>query len=116
MKNYNYFEAVLADVKEVIWSGGYDLTGDRDELAEELHDSLWAEDSVTGNGSGSYTFNRYEAEENIAHNWGLLAEALEEFGYTGENVIERGAEWADSLIRCYLLGSAISAALDELAE
>ncbi len=30
------------------------------------------------------------------------------------NIAEKGAEWADVTIRCYLLGSAISEVLDEL--
>lgn len=30
-----------------------------------VYDELWIDDSVTGNGSGSYTFNSYKAEENV---------------------------------------------------
>ena len=68
MKNYNYFEAVKEDVKNYI-ENEIDLQetllecGDIDSLIEKLYDDLWIEDSVTGNGSGSYTFNTYEAEE-----------------------------------------------------
>ena len=32
---------------------------------EDFRESCWIDDGVTGNGSGSYTFNRYEAEENV---------------------------------------------------
>ena len=83
---------------------------------KKLNDELWIEDSVTGNASGSYYCNAYKAEESIAHNWGLLEEALDEFGQNNINVIEKGAEWADVTIRCYLLGLAISEVLDDLEE
>lgn len=118
MTNYNYLEAVTSDVldyiKEVInldeWKGN------REELEEKLNDELWTVDSVTGNASGSYTFNTWEAEENLAHNWDLLAEALDEFGQDGTDVLRQGAEAMDVTIRCYLLGQAIAEALDELEE
>lgn len=67
------------------------------------------------NGSGSYTFNRYQAEEYICHNLDLLAEALEEFG-GGADVLKDGAEAADVTIRCYLLGQAIAEALEEIED
>lgn len=116
MEKYNYLEAVKEDVKEYIDN---EITlkdfSDRDELEEKLNDDLWTDDSVTGNGSGSYTFNTYEAEENICHNLDLLAEACKEFG--GEaDFLEKGAEWADVAIRCYLLGQAISEVLDDMEE
>ncbi len=37
---------------------------------------LFNEDSITGNGSSSYTFNTYKAECNLVGNWSLLKEAL----------------------------------------
>ena len=113
---YNYLEAVKEDVKDYI-NNETTLSdfSNREELKERLNDDLWTVDSVTGNASGSYTFNTYEAEENLAHNWDLLSEALTEFGFKG-NPIEKGAEWADVTIRCYLLGQAIGEVLDEMEE
>ena len=87
-----------------------------DDLRDELNDVLFAEDSVTGNASGSYTCNKYEAEENIAHNLDLLGEALEEFGCDARYLFTKGAEAADVTIRCYLLGECIDAALEEIAD
>lgn len=113
--SYDYRNAVLEDVKEYI-KNEIDLTewkGDREGLEEKLNDDLWTVDSVTGNGSGSYTFNTYEAEENICHNLDLLAEACEEFGGSMD-VLKDGAEACDVTIRCYLLSGAISEALDDL--
>lgn len=114
---YNYLEAVTEDVKTYI-SNEITLTdyADRDELEEHLNDVLFTEDSVTGNASGSYTCNAYQSEEYLVHNWDVLQEALEEFGETNINPIEKGAEWCDITIRCYLLGQAISEVLDEMEE
>lgn len=54
--DYNYLEAMTEDIKVYIKN---EITlsdySDRDKLEEYLNDTLWTEDSVTGNGSGSYT-------------------------------------------------------------
>lgn len=118
MENYNYLEAVTADVLDYI-KDEIDLAewkDNRDGLEEKLNDDLWTVDSVTGNASGSYYCNAWRAEEALAHNWDVLEEALAEFGQDGVNVIEKGAEWADVTIRCYLLGQAIAEALDTLED
>lgn len=116
MTNYNYLESIKADVKEYI-DNNICLTNfsDREELEEKLNDTLWTEDSVTGNASGSYYCNSWKAEEALARNWDLLAEAMKEFGCEVD-LLEKGAEWADVTIRCYLLGQAIGEVLDEMEE
>lgn len=116
MEKYNYFEAVTNDVKEYI-NSEIEMSeySDRDELEEHLNEHLFCNDSVTGNASGSYTFNSWQAEENLCHNLDLLGEALAEFGGDASELLE-SAESCDVTIRCYLLGQAISAALDELWE
>lgn len=118
MTNYNYLEAVTSDVLDYIKEeiNLDEWKGNREGLEEKLNDELWTVDSITGNASGSYTFNTWEAEENLAHNWDLLAEALDEFGQDGTDVLRQGAESMDVTIRCYLLGQAIAEALDELEE
>lgn len=115
---YDYREAMTEDVKEWI-KENVDLTEwteNREGLEQQLNDDLWTEDSITGNASGSYYCNSYNAEESIAHNWDLLNEALDEFGQNDINVIKKGAEWADVTIRCYLLESVISDVLNEMEE
>lgn len=117
MERYDYLEAVKADVLGYIWDE-IDLAewrGDRDGLEQQLNDDLWIADSVTGNASGSYTFNTWKAEEYLAHNWDLLADAIDKLG-GNTDVLRQGAESCDVTIRCYLLGQAISEALDELEE
>lgn len=118
MERYNYYEAVADDVREYI-NNEINLDewrGDRDGLEQQLNDDLFVSDSVTGNASGSYYCNAWKAEEALCHNLDLLGKALSEFGDYGTNFLEKGAEWADVTIRCYVLGSAISEVLDELEE
>lgn len=116
MTNYNYIEEMKEDVKEYI-NNEINLKdfSDREELEQKLNDDLWVCDSVTGNASGSYYCNSWKAEEALAHNWDLLAEAMKEFGCEVD-LLEKGAEWADVTIRCYLLGQAIGEVLDEMEE
>ena len=120
MERYNYMESITADVLEYIRTTYTEeeikeKLEDRDAWEEELNNDLWAFDPVTGNASGSYTFNTWRAEEYIAHNLDLLAEAMAEF-CDDSDALKNGAEWCDVTIRCYLLGAAISAALDTIEE
>ena len=120
MNIYNYNEAVKADVKEYIQDNYttveiIDGLAHREEFDQHLYDEMWTVDSVTGNGSGSYTFSRWQAEENLCHNMELLTEALEDFG-CDTDYIKKGAEACDVTIRCYLLGSALAEVLDEFEE
>lgn len=114
---YNYKESVTQDIIEYIEENvDYIKASDKEELEEELDQELWITDSVTGNASGSYTFNTYEAEENLNGNWDLLSEALEDFGCEDINPVKKGAEWCDVTIRCYLLRTCIAEAIDEIDE
>lgn len=107
--DYNYFEAMKEDVKEY-------LKGTSERDFQILYDDMFIDDSITGNASGSYTFNTWQAEENIAHNMDLLKEALEEFGGDYGEALEKGAEYCDVTIRCYLLGQVLQEVLEELEE
>lgn len=116
MTQYNYYEAVKSDVLDYISNEiNYSDYENLDELNEYLNETLWVEDSVTGNASGSYTFNAYEAEENLCHNMDLLQEALNEFGY-GTEYLKNGPEACDVTIRCYLLSQAITESLEEIED
>lgn len=111
--NYNYLEAVKEDVKEYINNEiNFSDFDSVEELEERLNEDLWTADSVTGNASGSYYYNSWKAEEALTHNWELLAEALQEFDCAAD-LLEKGAEWADVTIRCYLLGQAIAEVIEE---
>ena len=96
---YNYYEAVKNDALEYIKENNL-----QDKSQDELYDELFLADSVTGNASGSYYCNTYKAEEALTHNLDLLKEALNEFGCNFNDALERGAEYCDVTIRCYVLG------------
>ena len=101
MMNWNdYQEQVKADALEAIEENAryYDDW-------DEMNDALFIDDSVTGNGSGSYTFNTAKAAENVA---GIIfdddaLEAFAELGYDGIPTKE-GAEACDVIARCIALG------------
>ena len=113
-----YLEMVKEDVLQYIEENINIEEFERDELEEKLNDDLWIEDSVTGNASGSYTFNRHEAEQIVKDNLSQVIEACVEFGIDerefGKKVYEEEWEYLDVTARCYFLGQAIYEALDEL--
>lgn len=117
---YDYFEAVKEDVKEYIRTeiDFQEWKENREGLEEYLNETLWTEDSVTGNASGSYFCNAWKAEECLSHNWDEIETAAAEFfiNPTISDGYEHGAEWWDVTIRCYYLRQAISEALDEYEE
>lgn len=107
MEKYDYLLAVENDVREYIECNvDFRDYSDLDEMKEDLNEKLFVDDSVTGNASGSYTFNTWKAEEYLCHNLDLLAEANEAFGGSSD-ILSDGAEMCDVTIRCYLLGQAI---------
>lgn len=112
MERYDYRQALMDDIRNYIEENDIKITSEnRDDVEEELRDSLMNNDSVTGNASGSYTFNTWQAEENLCHNLELLQDACNEF--CCEPRLD-SAEWCDVVIRCYLLGECLSSVLDEL--
>lgn len=130
----SYFDQVFVDAMDVISEYSFE-SKERDDLFEEMEEKLWVDDSVTGNGSGSYTFNREEAKKNVLANSEEVVEALEELGYLEEAYnfqmylslddedreyleMEEGMkewEWIDVVTRCYFLPMAIDKILDNMA-
>lgn len=104
---YDYFETIKEDIREYLKN-----TDERD--FNILYDEMFVDDSITGNGSGSYTFSAWQAEENLNHNLDLLKEALQEFGSDLDYM--ENAEACDVTIRCYLLGQALQEVLEEIEE
>lgn len=119
MKERYYLEAVKEDVKNYIheqvnldfWKGR------RGELEEELSDSLWCDDDVTGNGSGSYWGNRAKAEEVVKEHLSEVIEAVSEYDYSasefGKLVLNEEWETLDVIARCHNLNWAIYEVLEE---
>lgn len=115
---YNYLEAMKQDVKEYI-EENINVTDyeTKEDLEEYLNDTLWTEDSVTGNASGSYTFNRATAKKYVDENKDLVNDMMEEFDCKDKVSnwwIEDNYEAIDVSIRCYFLGQAISEVLEKI--
>lgn len=71
METYNYLQAVKDDVLQYIEDNGININVDNfEEIEEYLNEELFIHDCVTGNASGSYTFNTWRAEEYLCHNSG----------------------------------------------
>lgn len=125
MERYDYNEAVFEDAKDFIKERldemlRYDGTPieqlDGDRIREELLDDAFLDDSVTGNGSGSYTFSTWQAEENLCHNTDLIEEVMFEFDYEPSATETHGAEWWDVSIRCMMLYRVFDDAFDKAIE
>lgn len=120
MMNYNYIETMQSDVLNYIAENidRAEYIGDRENLESTLNDDLWAEDSVTGNASGSYFCNAYKAREAVLDNMEYCTESLRKFCTEPETIakhfLNEDWEYFDVTIRCYLLGQAISEVLDKL--
>lgn len=86
---------------------------DAEEFREWLNETLWTEDSVTGNASGSYTFNSYRAKEKVFADTQTVTDALKEFccGQSEEVAdafLNERWEFLDVTARCYVLGECIA--------
>lgn len=123
--NYNYYEAVKEDVESVLEDDNSEFkelienASDKSDVYSEIYEILFDDDSVTGNRSGSYTYNREKARQYIKGNLNLLRNALREFGYDpyDKDIIDEyykiEPEKGDVTIRCYLLGEILDEVLDE---
>jgi len=118
---YDYKEVVRNDVEEWM-TENHDTWADEDRSSayEIIYDGCWADDSVTGNGSGSYTMNRYDARRNFMDDWEAdeyIAQMLED-GFIdaetlGRKIAESNWEWVDVNIRCWLLSDAVNHVLEK---
>ena len=84
---------------------------------DNFRDDAFIADSVTGNGSGSYFFNSYKAKEALGDLiWSDdLADMFREFGYDSVPT-EKGPEYIDVSVRCFLLDEVISENEKEIKE
>ena len=116
MNRQQYIEQIRDDIIEYVKDNDIkllDADGNLDEDAKnQLYDDLWIEDSVTGNGSGSYTFSSAKAHENIIGAEDVIRELCEEWdidrGTLADHFLNEDWEWFDVSIRCYLLGEAMN--------
>ena len=113
LKFYNYKEEMVNELESMIKDSDIDFTGkNRGEAFEELQDLAFDRD-LTGNRTGSYFCDELKAESALLGNFGLLQDAVDDFGtesidspdlLTGEHL--------DILVREHLLPSVIDEVLD----
>ena len=142
MLEYDYYENVKEDVKGYLEDNPPDVKAfveciecervsengdykyffeDLYDLKQDLNDKLFVDDGVTGNASGSYTFNSYEAKDYILSGGSqILKEAVDEGYLTAESFanyfLDENWESLDVICRCYVLYAAIDEAVDEWAD
>ena len=123
MQKYNYLEAVKDDVEtwlvdnssqfeEIKDNNKIDGVTDWDGVKDDLNETLWNDDSITGNGSGSYTFNREKARDYVFNDGLQYLEDLVDEGWLtyesiGKDVTNYNFESLDVALRCYFLSQAI---------
>ena len=118
MEHYNYYDAVKDDVVKAICEDT-ELEPredeDRDDYRERLEDALW-ESEVTGNGPYAYYYSDEEdAIAAVMWNLDLCKETYIDFAIEEDAVdFMSSIQSVDVSIRCYVLPSAIDAAIDEL--
>lgn len=124
-KKMTYLEQIKEDIMDYIKENytTEEITEkmeDRDSFEEELNEELWIDDSVTGNGSGSYTFDRIKAQEYVLADIETVQEALREFCIEADTIakkfLESDWEYFDVTARCYVLSMGISEVLDEIGD
>lgn len=118
---YDYKEAIRQDIRDYLDDNEeIDFDTDFRELEDRLNDDLFCEDSITGNGSGSYTFNRETAKEYVNENTDLLQDLCQEEFITKDQLADwfMNDEWEamDVSIRCMLLPECIHEVLEEKQE
>ena len=103
-----YYKEVYKDACDVAdenFDSYLEVGGELDDAWDAFYEDLFMDDSVTGNASGSYWFNSKKAEESLGKFvWDEdIIWLLEEMGDTIEDVVKRGPEVADVIIRCAML-------------
>ena len=103
-----YYKEVYNDACNVVdenFDSYLEVGGELDDAWDAFYEDLYMDDSVTGNASGSYWFNSKKAEESLGKFvWDEdIIWLLEEMGDTIEDVVKRGPEVTDVIIRCAML-------------
>lgn len=105
--NYNDYLVEVESVAQDFLDENIECYDDFDDA----FDAMFCSDYVTGNGSGSYTFNSYKAQQNVKD--AIFDENIVTLlDWNGINIFDtlrdRGAETLDVIIRCYILSDIYS--------
>ena len=100
-----YFSEYINETRQNVLDAFANMPQLVNEDEDYIYNVLLEDDSVTGNGSGSYTGSAQEARENIIE---CMFESdpmsrLEETGFTLSSIANNGPEGLDVLFRCKAL-------------
>ena len=116
---YDYYKEVTDDVIEYLRENRYMMDDDEDinDVAEEIYDDLIENSDITGNMSGSYTFDSFKAKGYVLDNFDLFKAACDDFGYgyadVGEWFLDELWETMDVIIREFVLRECVENAINE---
>jgi len=92
---------------------------DEQEVSDTIVENFTYSDEITGNGSGSFTFNTNEAKNIVSENIDDIVTILNELDYNvnekvGEAFIEGGWEELDVIARSFVLSQSATEFAEEL--
>lgn len=100
----DYQREVRDDAIQAIKDGEYDYA----DSFDEAYDDMWCDDSITGNGSGSYFFNSHTARRAVVDMVFSYEARTWVDDYFGQGAFDRaladGEEALDVTFRCVALG------------
>ena len=118
---YNYLTALEEDIMDWCNYEHFHFSDyeDIEEAHEYLHDELWEDNSITGNG-GDWYANTEECEEYLCGNWDLILNTLDNFCIDMNEVVNEYRknlpQYLDCLVRLDLLDVAIENVLEDLVQ
>lgn len=121
MKHYNYRENIKKDIVQYIKDNiNIEDFDDVEDFKIYLTKILLIPNEITGEINNSYTKDSVLSEIFLVGNLSLLSKSLEYFYNTNNinitNVLNRGAEYCDMIVRMYILETSIDEILNQIVE
>jgi len=114
----NSLEDNKETILELLNEKSVDLS-DEQEVVDTIVENFTYSDEITGNGSGSFTFNRSEAKDIVLNNLDDMVTILNESDYNafeeiGKALVEDGFEELDVIARTFVLSQSATEFASEL--
>lgn len=121
MKHYNYRENIKKDIAQYIKDNiNIEDFDDVEDFKIYLAKILLIPNEITGEINNSYTNDSVLSEIFLVGNLSLLSKSLEYFHNTNNinitNILNRGAEYCDMIVRKYILETSIDEILNQIVE
>lgn len=114
----NSLEDNKETILELLNEKSVDLS-DEQEVVDTIVENFTYSDEITGNGSGSFTFDRSEAKDIVLNNLDDMVTILNESDYNafeeiGKALVEDGFEELDVIARTFVLSQSATEFASEL--